>query len=133
MNVTCNVSNTNVLEIKGDKFVDRVIFDNEYNGSKEFKLDGLFVEIGHIPLSELAKSLGVKLDKTNHIIIDRHGFTNIEGVYAAGDVTDTDFKQAITGVAEGVTASYNAYHFLEGKEKIECYDHPKNFHKIESH
>jgi thioredoxin reductase (NADPH) len=106
------IPNTNVKEVKGDKFVNGVVFDKPYKGSKEFKLDGLFVEIGHLPISNLAKSVGVKLNQKNEIAIDRDSKTNIKGIFAAGDVVDTKFKQAITGVAEGVTAAYATYHYL---------------------
>jgi len=112
------INNTNVTEIKGDKFVNKVILDKEHDGSKEFPVEAVFVAIGHIALSSLAKELGVALDKKGEVIIDRHGFTNMPGVYAAGDVVNTDFKQAITGVAEGVTAAYNAYNFI-GESKAE--------------
>lgn len=115
------INNTNVKEIKGDKFVNSVIFDKPYKGSNEFKLDALFIEIGHIPISDLAKGIGVKLNPKNEIVIDREGNTNITGIYAAGDVADNKFKQAITGVAEGVTAAYSAYHYVSETE-IKCYD-----------
>lgn len=117
------IKNTNVTDIKGDKFVNKVILDTEYNGSKEFPLDAVFIDIGHIPLSALAKDLGVELDEKGEIIIDRKGFTNVKGVFAAGDVVNTEFKQAITGVAEGVTAAYNAYYYIDSKNIIErCFD-----------
>ncbi len=106
------INRTNVKEIKGNKFMSHVILDNPYKGKKEFPLDALFIEIGHIPLSGLAKKLGVKLNEKGEIIIDRMSQTNLPGVYAAGDVADTEFKQAITGVAEGVTAAYSAYKHL---------------------
>lgn len=109
------VNRTNVKEIKGNKFLTHVVLDNPYKGKKEFPLDALFIEIGHIPLSDLAKRLGVKLDDKGEIIIDRMSRTNVPGVYAAGDVADTEFKQAITGVAEGVTAAYSAYKYLGEK------------------
>lgn len=109
------IYNTNVKEIKGDKFVTSVILDKPYNGSREFKLDALFIDIGHIPLSGLAKKLGVKLNNKGEIIIDRKAKTNINGVFAAGDVADTKFKQAITGVGEGVTAAYSAYYYVNEK------------------
>ncbi|MBI2173106.1 MAG: FAD-dependent oxidoreductase [Candidatus Aenigmarchaeota archaeon] len=113
------INRSNVKEIRGNKFVNRAMLDNPYKGKKELPLDALFIEIGHIPLSELAKKLGVKLNEKGEIIIDRMSRTNIEGVYAAGDVADTEFKQAITGVAEGVTAAYSAYKHLgeSGDEK----------------
>ena len=112
------ITNTNVVEIKGDKFVNSVILDNEYNGSKELKLDAVFGAIGHIPLSDLAVKLGVKINEKKEIIIDRASKTNVEGIYAAGDVVDSGFKQAITGVAEGVVAAYSAYTFVRENEFV---------------
>lgn len=106
------INNTNVLEIKGDKLMSSVVLDKEFNGSKEFALEGLFVEIGRIPLSDLAKNIGVKLNKGSEIKINRFSETNIEGVYAAGDVADTPFKQAFTGAAEGISAAYMAYEYI---------------------
>jgi len=106
------VNNTNVLEIKGDKFVNEVILDGDYEGSKSLKLDGIFVAIGHIVLSKLAKELGVKTNEKGEIIVDRMTRTNVKGVYAAGDVADGEFKQLITGVAEGCTAAYSAYEYI---------------------
>jgi len=107
------INETNVKEIKGEKFVNKLILDKPYKGSEEFAVDAVFIAIGHEPLNELAKQLGVKLNGKGEIIIDRHGFPNVEGVYAAGDIVNTEFKQAITGVAEGVTASFNAYNHLQ--------------------
>ncbi len=107
----------NVKEITGDgKKMNGVVLDKEVNGSKNFTLDALFVEIGHLPLSELAVQLGVKLNAKNEIPITRLSETNVAGVYAAGDVVDTKFKQAITGVAEGVTAAYSAYEHIQNEE-----------------
>ena len=56
--------------------------------------------------------LGVKLNEKKEVIIDRNARTNVPGVYACGDLVDTVFKQAITGVAEGVLASYSAYTYI---------------------
>ncbi len=106
------INNTNITEIKGEQKVTSVIFDKAYNGNKEFKLDAVFVEIGHIPLTELPKKLGVNLNKKGEVIIDREAKTNVPGIYAAGDCVDTAFKQAITGAAEGVSAAYSAYQYL---------------------
>ncbi len=111
------INHTNVTKIKGDgEVMTHVILDNEYEGSKEFELDGLFIEIGHIPLTKLAEDLGVETDEKGYIKIDRNSETNVEGVYAAGDCADTDFKQAIVGVAEGTLASYQAYQYVKQKE-----------------
>ena len=114
------INKVNIKEIFGDKnMVKGVILDKSYKSSKELKLDGVFVAIGHVALSGLAKPLGVKLNKEGEIIIDhKTAETNVPGIYAAGDVTDKPFKQLITGVADGCTAAYSAYEHIK-KEKIE--------------
>ena len=91
------INNTNVVEIRGDgSSVKSVIFDN----GQEFKVNGVFIEIGSIPNSALAKKIGVNTNKNGEIIINRKSETNIPGIFAAGDVADAPFKQAITGVSE---------------------------------
>ena len=110
------IPNTNVVEIKGDKFITHAVLDRPWGGSKSFELGGLFIEIGHLPQSALAKKLGVKLNQKGEIIIDRLSRTNVPGVYAAGDVADMEWKQAITGAAEGCVAAYSAYEYISAKE-----------------
>ena len=114
------VNNTNIKEINGDRFVSSITLDKPYKGSTEFKLDALFVEIGHIPLSALAEEIGVEINQKGEVKIDRDSNTNIAGFFAAGDVVDTPFKQAITGVAQGATAAYSAYHYVNEHEHILC-------------
>jgi thioredoxin reductase (NADPH) len=112
------VNKANVLEVKGDKSVRCVVLDRLYNGKKELDLDGLFIAIGHVVLSDLARGLGVQLNEKGEIVIDhKTSETNIPGIFAAGDVTDKHFKQAITGVADACTAAYSAFEYLK-KEKI---------------
>ncbi|MEK6932867.1 MAG: FAD-dependent oxidoreductase [Nanoarchaeota archaeon] len=113
------ITKTNVIEIKGDKFVNKVILDNKFQGKNEIKLNGIFGAIGSDPLSELAKKIGVKINYKKEIIINHENSeTNIKGVFAAGDVADKEFKQAITGVAEGVTASHSAYKYVNENNLI---------------
>jgi len=100
---------TNIVEIKGDTSVKSVIFDN----GKEFDIDGVFIEVGSIPNSDLAKRISVKTDEKDEIIINRKSETNIPGIFAAGDVADAPFKQAITGVAEGVIAAFSAFDYVK--------------------
>ena len=107
------INNTNILEIRGKQFVESVILDKEHNGKKEIEMQGVFVAIGHEVLSDLAKQLGVKLNEKKEIILNhKTSETNVSGVFAAGDVADKPFKQAITGVAEGCTAAYSAYEYI---------------------
>jgi len=117
------ITNTNVSEILGDRSVSGVKLDNPYNGSDTLKVDGVFIAIGGIPNSELAKKIGVKVNDKDEIIINRKSKTNVEGVFAAGDVVDTEFKQAITGVAEGVHAAYQAYRYVNENEFIYARQH----------
>ncbi len=106
------LTNTNITEIAGDENgVKCVLLDREYKGSSRLELDGLFVEIGRVPNSLLAKSLGITLNDAGEIITDKKARTSVDGVFAAGDVTDSPFKQAITAAAEGVMAAYSAYNY----------------------
>ena len=111
------INNTNVMEIKGNESVKSVFLDKKHKGSNELKLEGVFVAIGHIVLSDLAKPMGVSLNNEGEIKINHMtSETNIPGVFAAGDVTDKKFKQLITGVADGCTAAYSAYEHITKKK-----------------
>ncbi len=110
------ITETNVREILGSGKVTGVILDKPHNGSNTLEMDGIFIAIGGIPYSELAVKMGVEVNKKGEIIIDRSSRTNVAGVFAAGDVADTEFKQAITGVAEGVHAAYQAYRYVNETE-----------------
>ena len=113
------ITKTNVVGVNGDKFVSSIILDNNYKGRKELELQGVFVAIGHVVLSDLAKPLGVKLNEKNEIMINhKTSETNVAGIFAAGDVADKPFKQAITGVSEGCTAAYSAYEFIKNTSLI---------------
>jgi thioredoxin reductase (NADPH) len=101
---------TNIQEIKGDSTVKSVVFDN----GKEFEVDGVFIEVGSIPNSDLAKIIGVETNEKGEIKINRKSETNVPGIFAAGDVADAPFKQAITGVSEGVIAAYSAFDYVKG-------------------
>lgn len=104
---------TEVAEILGAGRVEKVKLKN----GEEIALQGVFVAVGHLALSGLAGALGVQLNAKGEITINRESATNLPGVYAAGDVADTRFKQAITGAAEAVTAAYSAFEYL-GKQEV---------------
>ena len=82
-----------------------------------FPADALFVLIGHNPASAWVKPLGVALNAKGEIIVDRNMHTNVPGLYAAGDVNDSEFKQAIVSASDGVNAAYSAYQLLTAKKK----------------
>jgi thioredoxin reductase (NADPH) len=105
--------NTEVAEIIGKERVEKV----RLKSGEEIDMQGVFMAIGHNALSGLAGRLGVQLNDKKEIVINRRAETNLPGVYGAGDVCDTEFKQAITGSAEAVTASYFAFDYL-GKNTV---------------
>jgi pyruvate/2-oxoglutarate dehydrogenase complex dihydrolipoamide dehydrogenase (E3) component len=79
---------------------------------RELALDGIFVAIGSVPRGELPGKLGVKLDARGQVDVDpRTMATSVDGVFAAGDVTNASgsFKQIVTGAAQGAIAATSAY------------------------
>lgn len=109
------IYNTNVVEVKGSRFVEKVILDKEYKESKELKLDGVFVEIGSDPATKIVKNLGVELSEAKEIIVDKNCSTNIKGVFAAGDVTNTVLRQGVVAAGQGTIAATSVYKYLSGK------------------
>jgi len=106
------VYNTNITEIKGDKLVNRVVLDNPHIGSNELEVQGVFIEIGEIPQSELAEKLGIELSEKKEIKVDKFMKTSKKLVYAAGDVTDFEFRQAIVSASQGGIAAWSAFEDL---------------------
>lgn len=105
--------NTEIKEIVGEKMVKKVIvLDKRTSETKELPVDGVFIQVGEDPNSQVAKEAGVTVDEDNYIIVDGLQHTNIEGVYAAGDVTNHPVKQVGTAVGQGITAATEAYAFV---------------------
>ncbi|MEM3695465.1 MAG: thioredoxin-disulfide reductase [Candidatus Bathyarchaeia archaeon] len=105
--------NTEVREIRGEKLVNKaVIFNNKTNETSELPIDGVFIQVGEDPNSQLAKEASVATDEEGYIIIDIRQRTNIPGVYAAGDVTNHPVKQVGTAVGQGITAALEAYGYI---------------------
>jgi thioredoxin reductase (NADPH) len=105
--------NTEVKEILGEKVVEKVvIFNNKTGETAELNVDGVFVQAGEVPNSQLARDAGVEVDEKGYIKVDVFQRTNIPGVYAAGDVTNHPVKQVGTAVGQGITAALEAYGFI---------------------
>lgn len=103
---------TEVKEIiPADMGLEKLIISKPYNGSNEIQAQGLFIEIGAEPNVELAKSIGVGLDEKGYIKVDNAMKTNLDGVFAAGDITNYfgRFKQDIIAAAMGAVAATSAY------------------------
>jgi thioredoxin reductase (NADPH) len=108
---------TNVVEIIGDgQKVTALKLDKAYQGSIQLKVDGLFIEIGGKPGTELVKSLGVDLDEKGYIRVKPDMSTNISGLFAAGDVANAsgELQQIVTAASEGAIAANSIYYFLKG-------------------
>ncbi len=75
--------------------------------------NGFFIEIGAHPCNELSSKLGAECDNNGYTKVDRAMKTNIEGVFAAGDMTNNTLKQIITASAEGATAANSAQELLQ--------------------
>jgi len=106
--------NTELKEIKGDTKVKGAILANNKTGeTREIDVDGVFVQIGEAPNSQVAKEAGVKVDKAGYIIVDDRQRTNIAGVYAAGDVTIGPVKQIGTAVGEAIIAASEAFGYIK--------------------
>jgi len=105
--------NTEIKEIVGEKMVKKVIvLDKRTSETKELPVDGVFIQVGEDPNSQVAKEAGVTVDEDNYIIVDGLQHTNIEGAYAAGDVANHPVKQVGTAVGQGITAATEAYAFV---------------------
>jgi thioredoxin reductase (NADPH) len=105
--------NTEVKEIKGADVVNKaLLFDNKTGETKDLELDGVFIQIGEAPNSQLAKKAGVNVNGQDYIMVDVRQHTNISGVYAAGDVTNHPVKQVGTAVGQGITAALEAYGYI---------------------
>ena len=102
--------NAELKEIRGDEFVESVVVSQK-GAAREIKVDGLFIEIGLVPNSELVADLGIT-DKTGRITINSRCATSKPGIYAAGDVTDIFIEQVLIAVGEGAKASLSAYEYL---------------------
>ncbi len=103
-----------VDDVLGDDKVSGVLLTDTKTGEKS-KLDvkGLFVAIGHTPATEFLAGSGVELDEGGYIALKgRNSNTNIEGVFAAGDVADSIYRQAVTAAGMGCQAALDAERWL---------------------
>ena len=90
-----------------------------YSLNAKISVDGLFIEIGQVPSSVLAKQLGVELDERSYVSVGPDMATNVPGVLAAGDLASQKgvilFRQFITSAADGARAAASVYQYLTNK------------------
>ena len=109
------ILNATVEEIKGDMLVESVILKNTKTGElTEHPTNGVFISVGYVPHTELAQQLGVDLDESGHIIIDKNQRTNVSNVYAIGDVC-IGLKQWVVACGEGAVAATSAFEDIQNQ------------------
>ena len=103
--------NSNVIEVIGKEFVEGV----KLGDGREISLDGVFVEIGSTPECCCANELGIAINQKGYIQVDSSQKTNVDRVYAAGDVTSgsNEFQQIVTAASEGVIAIKSIFEDME--------------------
>src|SRR3989338_6258740 len=113
------ILNAEPTEIEGDEFVSGIKYKDSKTGEvHRLPVDGVFVEIGSVPNSEMVKDL-IDIDQWGQIKIDaKHASTSHSGVFAAGDITDDPYKQNNISAGDGVRAALAAYNYLLQREKV---------------
>lgn len=110
------VYNAVIKEVKGDTAVRQIVVTDVVTGEeREIAVDGVFVEIGYVVKAEFVKHL-VEMTERNEVITDKHMMTSTPGVFAAGDLTTSTYKQAVISAGEGCTAALSAYEYLMKRE-----------------
>jgi len=106
--------NSEVIGIAGtDKVESLRLRDTVTGEERDMEATGLFVAIGHDPRSELLKGQ-VEVDENGYVVVQgRTTKTNLEGVFACGDLVDHTYRQAITAAGSGCSAALDAQHYLE--------------------
>jgi thioredoxin reductase (NADPH) len=109
--------NSVIEEIKGNEKVNQIMIrDVTTNHQKAMDVGGLFVAIGHEPNTKLFKGQ-IELDNQGYIVLKNHTQTNIEGVFAAGDVHDHKYRQAVTAAGFGCMAAIDVDKYLSENSK----------------
>jgi alkyl hydroperoxide reductase subunit F len=105
------IVNATTVRFEGKQHLEKIVFKT-HEGEQSVAADGAFIEIGLVPNSGFIDF--VEKDRWNQIVVDKRNATNVEGVYAAGDVTDVTEKQIAVSVGEGSKAALSIIKYLQG-------------------
>jgi thioredoxin reductase len=100
-----------VVEVTGDHYAREVIAKDAKGNLQHIPADGTFIEMALTPHTRMVEGL-VSLDEKGRIIIDSSNRTNVPGIFAAGDVTNTYAEQVLVAIGEGAKAALSAYEYL---------------------
>lgn len=106
--------NAKVTALIGEERLEKISIRSGSDDS-EIEVDGMFVELGKEPNTDMVKDL-VKLNQRKEIIVDKKASTDTDGVFAAGDCTNSPHKQIITAASQGAIAALSAYEYVKGQE-----------------
>ncbi len=107
------ITNAATKDIVGQDHVTGLNYtDRESQEEKHIDLEGVFVQIGLVPNTQWLKDSGIELTDRGEIVVDGHGSTNIPGIFAAGDCTNSIYKQIIISMGSGATAAIGAFEYL---------------------
>jgi len=109
-----------VVDVLGDEFIEGVRLKDTVTGEEStLEVKGLFVAIGHTPATRFLRESGLEFDDAGYIDLKgRESATNIEGVFAAGDVADAEYRQAVTAAGMGCQAALDAERWLGSRGLI---------------
>ncbi len=111
-NVTV-IKNAATKEITGNDTVNGISYvDRETEEEHHIELEGVFVQIGLVPSTAFLQNSGIELNKYGQIVADKTGATNVPGIFAAGDCTDSVYKQIIISMGSGATAALGAFDYM---------------------
>jgi len=112
-NITVH-QHSQIVGLSGDKFLDQITIRTEGQPDQSIGVDGVFIEIGWTPNTEVLDGL-VNLNDRGEIVVDVDGRTSRPGIFAAGDVTSVKSKQIIIAAGEGAKAALEAYEYVMQK------------------
>lgn len=108
------VTNAETQGLYGEKVLEKISYKDRISGEIiEEKTDGCFIQVGLVPMTEWINK--IEKNPRGEIIVDNAGATNIEGIYGAGDCTNSAFKQIVIAEGSGATAALGAYNYLMTK------------------
>lgn len=112
------VWDSEVTELHAEQFLTGVTVRNKKNSeTRLLDCDGVFVAIGNIPNTELVKGQ-IELDEAGYVIADETTKTNVEGVFAIGDMRQKPLRQVVTAVADGAVAAKFAEEYIDGTASL---------------